>query len=153
MKLTQHADYGIRILTYLGLRSRTQSTVGEIAAAFDVSHHHLTKVVQQLVGHGFVESRRGKQGGLRLACSPREICIGRVIRALENDFHLVECMRGERDCAIAPACRFSEIVSEANAAFLAVLDGYTLDDMLLGSARRRHLARLLLDEPPAADPR
>lgn len=151
MKLTQHADYGIRILTYLGLRPHLQSTVGEIAAAFSISHHHLTKVVQQLVGRGFVESRRGKQGGLRLARSPSEIRIGSVIRALENDFHLVECMRQERDCRISPACRFSDIVSEANGAFLAVLDGYTLDDMLFGSARRRHLDRLLITELQVAE--
>ncbi len=147
MKLTQHADYGIRILTYLGLHPDSQSTVGEIAAAFNISHHHLTKVVQQLVGQGFVESRRGKQGGLRLARSPHEICIGSVIRALENDFHLVECMRRERDCKIAPACRFSDMASEASEAFLAVLDGYNLDDMLFGSARRRHLDRLLINGP------
>lgn len=152
MKLTQHADFGIRILTYLGLRPHSQSTVGEIAAAFNISHHHLTKVVQQLVGHGFVESRRGKQGGLRLACLARDIRIGSVIRALENDFHLVECMRRERGCRIAPACRFSDIVSEANGAFLAVLDGYTLEDMLFGSARRRHLDRLLISDPPGTEP-
>jgi Rrf2 family nitric oxide-sensitive transcriptional repressor len=151
LKLTQHSDFGIRILTYLGLRPHSQFTVGEIAAAFNISHHHLTKVVQQLVSNGFVTSRRGKQGGLRLACSPCEIRIGSVIRALENDFHLVECMRRERDCRIAPACRFSDIVSEANGAFLAVLDGYTLDDMLFGSARRRHLDRLLIADPQVTE--
>ncbi|NDY96852.1 RrF2 family transcriptional regulator [Wenzhouxiangella limi] len=151
MKLTQHADYGIRILTYLGLHPQSQATVGEIAAAFDISHHHLTKVVQQLVAQGVVESRRGKQGGLRLARSPHEIRVGSVIRALENDFHLVECMRHERDCKIAPVCRFSDMVTEASEAFLAVLDGYTLDDMLFGSARRRQLNRLLILEPRVAE--
>jgi len=152
LKLTQYSDYGIRVLTYLGLEPRAQATVGEIADAFDISRNHLMKVVQQLAGQGFVESRRGKQGGLRLARAPGDISIGAVIRVLENDFDLVECMRNHRDCRIAPVCRFSEMVAEANQAFLAVLDGYTLDDVLCDANRRRQLFLLLNAEGEPAYP-
>ena len=145
MKLTQYSDYGIRVLTYLGLNPTDQATVGEIAGAFDISRNHLMKVVQQLVGQGFVESRRGKQGGLRLARSPDRINIGVVIRALENDFALVECMREQCDCRIAPVCRFSGLVEEAQDAFLNVLDRYTLADLLPGGGQRRQLAALLVE--------
>lgn len=149
MKLTQYSDYGIRVLTYLGLNPAAQATVGEIAAAFDISRNHLMKVVQKLVGQGFVESRRGKQGGLRLACPPEQINIGMVIRALESDFALVECMRDRCGCRIAPACRFSDLVGEAHAAFLDVLDRYTLADLLFGG-RRRQLHELLGESGPEA---
>lgn len=152
MKLTQYSDYGIRVLTYLGLEPQQQATVGEIATAFDISRNHLMKVVQQLAAQGFVESRRGKMGGLRLARSAQDIGVGEVIRALENDFDLVECMRDRRDCRIAPVCRFSQLVAEANLAFMAVLDRYTLLDLLQDTGRRQELRTLLSpDQPMSSD--
>ena len=84
MHITQHTDYGLRLLTYLGANSERQVTIGEISERFDISRSHLMKVANQLVRDGFVEGIRGKGGGLRLARAPADINIGAVVRRMER---------------------------------------------------------------------
>lgn len=143
MKLTQYSDYGLRVLIFIGLKKNGLSTIGEIAAAYGISRNHLMKVVNQLVSAGFVESRRGKSGGLRLAQRADAIVVGNVIKNLEPDFGLVECMRPGNACKITARCRLRGMVSEAAAAFLAVLDRYTLADILNDADQRDMLGKLL----------
>ena len=131
MKLTQQADYGLRILIYLGLRPEERVKMGDIATAYAISHSHLTKVVPKLVNLGYVHSQQGRGGGLSLAKAPQEISIGEVVRALEPDFELVECFnREENTCPLVPHCRLMGIFGEAKAAFLKVLGRHTLAEVL-----------------------
>ena len=150
MQLTQHSDYALRVLVYLGTRGEDGSaTIQEIADAYGISKNHLMKVVNHLARHGYVASRRGKGGGIRLGRTPEEIRIGEVVRATEEDMALVECLRpdGGGLCRIDGACRLKGMLREALGAFLAVLDGYTLADIL---APHEALARLLTLPPRAA---
>ena len=150
MRLTQYSDYGLRVLIFVGLRENSLSTIGEIAAAYGISRNHLMKVVNQLVSAGFVESQRGKSGGLKLAQRADAIIVGNVIRNLEPDFGLVECMRPGNACRITAGCRLRGMVSEASAAFTAVLDRYTLADILYDADQRQLLEKLLGMEPEQA---
>jgi Rrf2 family nitric oxide-sensitive transcriptional repressor len=108
----------------------------EISRAYGISRNHLMKVVNDLVNAGYLNSVRGRFGGIRLARPPAEINVGTVIRHTEDGFDLVDC----GGCVIAPACGLTGARHEALAAFMAVLDGYSLDDLL---ARRQSLADLL----------
>jgi len=140
MRLTRYTDYAMRVLFYLGAEPGRLSSIAEIARAYDISQNHLMKVVNDLVRAGYVASVRGRTGGVRLARAASEINIGAVIRQTEEGFDLVEC----GTCRIAPACGLTGALGQALAAFMAVLDGYTLEDLL---AKRGEMSALF---PPAA---
>lgn len=130
MRLTQYTDFSLRVLIYLGLRPDCRCTIREISEAYDISRNHLMKVVQQLAAEGYVESTRGVGGGLMLAHSPDRLGLGDVVRAMEPDLGLVECMRPNNECVITGACRLQGMFAEAKEAFLQVLDRHTLADVL-----------------------
>ena len=131
MRLTVYTDYSLRMLIYLGLRPEGLSTIQEIADAYGISKNHLMKVAHQLGLTGYVETVRGRNGGLRLARPADEIGIGEVVRSTEEDFALVECFDPEHNrCAISPVCQLQAALGEALDAYLSVLDRYTLADVL-----------------------
>lgn len=145
MRLTTFSDYAFRVLIYVGAAPEGRATIGDIAAAYGISPEHLRKVVHHLAQAGYLATLRGKGGGMRLARPPEAINVGRVLRSTEEDFALVECLQpGRSECRIAPACVLKQALAEAREAFLAVLDRYTLADLLAPS---RPLARLLALAP------
>lgn len=149
MHLTRFTDYSLRVLLYLAVKGEQRSTITEIAERFEISRNHLMKVVQDLSHHGYITSIRGKHGGLLLRREPESIVLGELIRRTERDLILVECFGDDNECLITPACRLKQILAEALDAFMAVLDGYTLED-LLGPRRQPLIQLLQLDDPPAA---
>ncbi len=126
MRLTRYSDYSMRVLIYLAARTEKRCSISEIARAYGISENHLMKVVNDLARGGYVASMRGRTGGLRLARPASEICVGEVLRLTETDFDLVDCP----SCLISPACGLQGVLGEAVAAFLAVLDRYTLEDLM-----------------------
>lgn len=147
MHITQHTDYGLRLLTYLGANSERQVTIGEISERFDISRSHLMKVANQLVRDGFVEGIRGKGGGLRLARAPADINIGAVVRRMERGMELVECFGSSSNCLLTPNCRLKGVLAEALEAFLRVLDRVSLAD-LLGAPQKQLLHFVRQVSPP-----
>ena len=138
MRLTIFTDYTLRVLIYLGAHQQEGrlATIGDIAAAYGISDNHLMKIVYHLAKQGYVETTRGKGGGMRLARAPGEINIGDVVRGAEEDLAVVECFRrGKAQCPIAPACALQGILGRALSAFFEVLDGKTLADLLVPQAQ------------------
>jgi Rrf2 family nitric oxide-sensitive transcriptional repressor len=131
MKLTTFTDYSLRVLIYLAARPRQRATIAEAAAAFGISQNHLTKVVHFLGRHGWIETVRGKGGGMVLARPAAEIGIGEVVRATEGAVVAAECFADDASsrCNIARVCRLRGVLVEAIAAFHAVLDRHTLADV------------------------
>jgi len=135
MRMTLHTDYALRMLIYVASRRDGVCTVNDVAEAYRLSRNHLLKVAQTLRGLGFIETTRGRSGGIRLARAPAEIGLGALVRATEEEFSLTECMQAQgRACAISPACRLKGMLHEALAAFLGVLDKYTLEDIVRNRA-------------------
>jgi Rrf2 family nitric oxide-sensitive transcriptional repressor len=131
MQLTQFTDYSLRSLMFLGAQSGRLCNIAEIAEAYDISVNHLMKVVNRLSTFGYVETTRGKGGGLRLARAPRLINIGEVVRDMEERFDIVECFDERRqDCPLHPACALKSVLSEARSNFMATLDRYTLEEVI-----------------------
>ncbi|MGM0701737.1 MAG: Rrf2 family transcriptional regulator [Pseudomonadota bacterium] len=141
MRLTRFTDYSLRVLIYLAVKGDERSTITEIADTFDISRNHLMKVVQELSHKGYITAIRGKNGGLLLNRAAEDISLGTLVRDMEHELSLVECFRDHNDCIITPACRLKPILNEALAAFLEVLDRYTLADML--GRRQSQLAQLM----------
>jgi Rrf2 family nitric oxide-sensitive transcriptional repressor len=140
MRLTLHTDYSLRVLLFAALKGEALSTIAEIAEHFEISRTHLMKVVNALGRAGYLDTVRGKKGGFRLAKKPSQIKVGAVVRDLEEDLAIVGCMQQKNYCPIEGACILRGALGEAMAAFLAVLDRYTLADLV---KPRKPLARLL----------
>jgi Rrf2 family nitric oxide-sensitive transcriptional repressor len=130
MQLTQFTDYSLRTLVYLGAHPGRVCTIAQISAAYGISVNHLMKVVNRLASCGYVETIRGKGGGLRLARPPRLINLGEVVRNMEERFDIVECFNERhQDCLLLPACTLKSILNDARRNFMATLDRHTLEDV------------------------
>jgi Rrf2 family nitric oxide-sensitive transcriptional repressor len=140
MQLDKFTDYALRVLVGLAVRGPERWPVSAIAQAYGLSEHHLAKVASQLAREGFVLSERGRGGGLTLARDAAEINIGAVVRALKADSPVAECFGADHSCRIMPACGLRTPLQEAQEAFFAALDNYTLADV---TKSQRSLAKLL----------
>jgi Rrf2 family nitric oxide-sensitive transcriptional repressor len=131
LRLTFYTDYSLRMLIYLAVKGDGLSTIEEIADAYGISRNHLMKVAHKLGREGFIETVRGRGGGLRLGRPPSKIKIGEVVRATEDDFRMVECFDlATNTCRILGACNLKGILAEALDAWAAVLDRYTLANLV-----------------------
>lgn len=136
MRLTTFSDYTLRVLIYVGVYDERLSTIKDIAAAYQISENHLMKVVHYLAQCGYIETVRGKGGGMRLARAPEAINIGELVRGTEDSLNLVECFdRKTSDCRIQSACVLQAVVGRALEAFLGVLDRCTLADLLVNKPK------------------
>jgi Rrf2 family nitric oxide-sensitive transcriptional repressor len=144
MKLTTFTDYSLRVMIYLAVQPQQRATIAQIATAFDVSENHLVKVVHFLGKQGWLHNVRGKGGGLELARAPEDVIVGDVVRCTEGIGLVADCYAEHGgDCCIAPQCRLKDVLEEAMVAFYAVLDRYTLADLV---ANGQGLAKVLFFE-------
>ncbi|HEY1996046.1 Rrf2 family transcriptional regulator [Paraburkholderia sp.] len=133
MKLTDYTDYSLRVMLYLAVRGGGLSTIQEISDAYGISKNHLMKVVQRLGELGWVETVRGRNGGLRLFEHSGSLTVGEVVRKTESDFALVGCFSDERGvhrhCVIQSQCRLKGMLEMARHAFLSELDRHTIGEL------------------------
>jgi Rrf2 family nitric oxide-sensitive transcriptional repressor len=141
MQLTRYTDYGLRILIALALNPGEWQTVTTVSKAYGISRNHLVKVVARLAERGYLETQRGKGGGMRLARAPAGISLGAVVRDMEAELGVVECLEADGGhCVITSACGLKGLLAEATREFLAVLDRHSLEDL---RQQRAPVARLL----------
>ena len=138
MRLTQFSDFAVRTMLYLATHPERLSSVGEIAAAYAISDNHLMKVVSKLAAEGYIESVRGRNGGIRLGRLASAINIGQLIRYTEGHIDLVGCAQ----CKLNGVCSLPGPLDLALAAFFEVLERYTLADILGSKEGTRMLRRL-----------
>ena len=139
MKLTKHTDYALRILMYTALQPEGRLlSIQEVTDAYDLSRNHVMKIVQKLGREGYLTTVRGKGGGFTLAKPAQAINLGELVRCMETTMKVVECDRPL--CRLSPQCELKGVLAEAAAAFMAVLNRYTLADLL---GNRHDLIRLL----------
>ncbi len=133
MRLTDYTDYALRVLLFLALREEGLTTIQDISDAYGISKNHLMKVVQRLGELGWIDTVRGRNGGLRLNQRSLALTIGQVVPATEGDFAIVGCFPREgaepRSCVIEPQCRLKHVFESARGAFLAELDRHTLGEL------------------------
>ena len=132
MQLTLYSDYSLRVLIFLGTQSTEEKvTIANIADAYGISRNHLVKVVHNLSLLGYINTARGKHGGMRLSRPARDINLGDVVRNTEGTFDIVECFNvASNTCPISPICKLKGVINEAYRNFIGVLDRYTLADIL-----------------------
>jgi Rrf2 family nitric oxide-sensitive transcriptional repressor len=131
MRLTVYTDYALRLLMYLAVKDDGLATIEEIAESYGISKNHLMKVTHQLGVGGYIETIRGRHGGLRLAKPTNEIGLGDVVRYTEPDFAIVMCLEPvDADCTVLPHCVLRKALVRARDAFMEILDEYTLRDLV-----------------------
>jgi len=130
MRLTTMTDYAMRLLMYLAHNPDRLCTIAEVADAYRISEGHLMKIAHLLGQAGFLETVRGRNGGIRVAAPLSQVALGAVVRAVEPDFTLVECFGHQNTCALTGYCRLTGILGGALDGFLAYLDRYTLADLV-----------------------
>ena len=148
MKLKSYTDFALRVLMHLAARPDRLSSIAEIARTYRISHNHLMKVVHDLRKEGYLSAVRGRSGGILLARPAESISVGEIVRHTEGSFDLVDC----GSCVIAPACALTAALHEARRAFMEVLDGYTLADLVRDrkDGLRELLASISAEPEPAA---
>lgn len=144
MRLNVQTDYALRLLMYLAAKDQGLTTIAESAARYNISKNHLMKVAHQLGRFGYIETIRGRSGGLKLARKAGKINIGEIVRKFEEESALVACFpSGGGGCLITPACRLKSALANALDAFFDTLDQYTLEDL---AGRNPELRQLLISE-------
>ena len=137
MKLTPYTDYALRTLMYLAANRERLVTIQDIADVHHIAKNHLTKVVHQLGVLGVVATVRGRNGGLKLGKEPVQINIGAVVRSTEPDFFMAECFDpSKNECILTSCCGLKNVLRSATTAYLEVLDGVTLENLV-----RKNVAR------------
>lgn len=131
MQLTSYTDYSLRALLYLGTHQDRLVTISEISEYHGISRNHMVKVVHNLGKNGFVQTVRGKSGGVRLALKPEEIILADVVRLTEPHMNIQECFSKETNtCPLMGNCRLTGVLYRARQGFMKVLEDNTLADML-----------------------
>ena len=141
MQLKKYTDYALRVLIYTGTKPNDElASIKEISEVFNISQHHLGKIVFELNKMGLLETIRGRNGGIRLAKPASEINVGLLVRSLESDFNLLECFdKGTNNCVITPSCTLKQALNKALHAFFKVLDEYTVQDLISNEEELRAL--------------
>lgn len=134
MRLSAFTDFGLRTLMYLAsLEGERLSSVAEVSTVYQVSQSHMVKVIGQLAKLGYVQTIRGKNGGIRLAASPESINIGEVIEQLENHLDGVDCTTTA--CQLLPCCELKKALTEGMRAFIDTMRTYTLADLMVNKSQ------------------
>lgn len=141
MRLTQHTDYGLRLLMYVALKNGQRCTIREAAESFAISRNHLMKIASLLQHHGVLNATRGKGGGLQLAKPANSLRLGDLVQTLEPDMALAECLGENNQCVVTSQCLLIGVLSDALQEFLRSLNQYTLEDIC--APKQRELRRLL----------
>src|SRR6516164_319686 len=141
MRLTLHTDYALRVLIHVALNDGKLTTISDIAESFDISKQHLMKVANDLSQKGYLDTVRGRGGGIRLRRLPRDINIGQVVREIE-DGNVICCLAARGYCPIERVCVLRSALRDATQAFFGVLDTYSLADLI---RPKKALSSILLD--------
>lgn len=145
MHLTQYSNFALRTLQFVALRSPEVVTVDEVARAHRISRAHLVKVSHELGRRGYIETIRGRNGGMRLARPAQDISVGQVLRWTEAPLELAECFNSDTNsCPLIGVCHLSRGLQRALRAFFVVLDDLTIADI---TANRGVLLDRLLPAP------
>jgi Rrf2 family nitric oxide-sensitive transcriptional repressor len=140
MQLTKYTDYAFRTLIFLGLQKPAELvTITNVSEHFDISRNHLVKIVHHLGKLGYIETIRGKGGGIRLARPASKINLREVVEAVEETLEPINCHKPS--CRIVSSCRLKSIVAEAQEAFLAVFGQYHLSDLQQNPQRLEQLLK------------
>ncbi|MGH1461728.1 MAG: RrF2 family transcriptional regulator [Neptuniibacter sp.] len=137
MQLSRFTDYTLRVLFYAASNKDRLVTLSEIASYYDISVEHLRKVVHALSKTGYLDTYRGKNGGIKLAKPASDINLATIVNQAEGDEPLINCP--QQKCCLTGFCSLEGVLAQAQQAFISVLENYTLDQLLNNPKMRASL--------------
>jgi len=150
MRLTRQTNYAIRILMYCAANEGRLSRIPDIAQAYSLSDLFLFKILQPLVEAGFVQTVRGRNGGVKLGKPAEDITLFDVIRVTEESFAMAECFENDTECPLVDGCGLNEALRKALGAFFEVLASYTIQDLVDARPNMRDVLGLEVQQVPLA---
>lgn len=143
MRLTTRTNLAMRALMFCAVNDGRYVRKHEIAETCNASENHLAQVINTLGQLGFVETQRGRAGGMRLGRPMAEISVGQVFRAFETGVPFAECFDAEANtCPLSACCRLRQALVVALEAFYAALDDITLAELIEDNRQLEHLLAL-----------
>ncbi|WP_291328580.1 Rrf2 family transcriptional regulator [Desulfovibrio sp. UCD-KL4C] len=131
MRLTTRSRYGTRMMLDIATHcDKGPVRISDIASRQGLSTKYLEKLIRELKKAGFISSKRGPGGGHTLAMVPKDISIGAIVRSLEGEAALVECLESDKLCQRIDDCPTREVWIKASKAMYAALDEISLADIL-----------------------
>lgn len=130
MKLSSKTHYGLMACHILG-KNYPDSTVSAsvLESKISVSGKYLEQIMRMLSKRNIVSASRGANGGYFLTRAPKDISIGEIVRALEDDMEIIECVRGDAKCKCCPS---SVVWKKLYEGINDLLDGMSLEQMIKG---------------------
>jgi Rrf2 family transcriptional regulator, cysteine metabolism repressor len=132
--VSQKCQYALRALFELALRypGDAVTTVSEIAESQKIPPRFLEQIFAKLRTGGFIESRRGNQGGYVMTISPSAISVGEIIRFIEGNDESVDCLKkpGSSHCPFRGGCVFRDLWQHARTAMSGIFDSTTFQDLV-----------------------
>ena len=130
MKLSSKTHYGLIACHILGKNyPDTPVSASTLEAHISVSGKYLEKIMRMLSKRNIVSANRGASGGYYLSRSPKEISVGEIVRALEDDMEIIECVKDGGKCKCCPT---SKVWKTLYAGINSILDSMTLEQMIKG---------------------
>ena len=133
MQLSKFSDYSFRALIYLAENNHGLNTIEHMASELKISQNHLKKIIHKLSKGKFIESFKGRDGGIRLAKEPQNIPLSEVLLYTEVNTDFVECLKHNMqhvNCPYQTACNLTAIIHRAKDSFIQEFQKYSLQDLL-----------------------
>ena len=140
MLVSQKCQYALRAIFELARRmGQGPAKIAEIAEAQAIPPRFLEVILSQLKQGGFIESKRGSEGGYFLVRPPASLSVGEVMRFVQGPLGPVECVSGDpkEHCSLHADCVFLPMWKEAYAAMANVYDKTTFQELVERKQRMR----------------
>ncbi len=128
--LTKNTDYAIRALLVLAQEDKEFCSIQKIADIQKIPYEYLRKISQQLIKYGFVESKSGGQGGVRLMMHPKKIKVSDIIKLFQGEFQLSECMFRRKLCHNRATCVLRKKIIDIEAMVTKEFETITIGSLL-----------------------
>lgn len=130
MKLSSKTKYGLKACHFLGINYPNNTVSASTLESYvSVSGKYLEKIMRMLSSRNVVSANRGANGGYYLSRPPKDITIGEIVRALEDDMEIIECVKEDGKCKCCPS---SGVWKRLHKGINQLLDSMTLEQMIKG---------------------
>ena len=130
MKLSSKTKYGLKACHFLGINYPDNTVSASTLESYvSVSGKYLEKIMRMLSSRNVVSANRGANGGYYLSRPPKDITIGEIVRALEDDMEIIECVKEDGKCKCCPS---SGVWQRLYLGINEILDGMNLEQLING---------------------
>ena len=137
LTISKKTRYGLRAMLYLARQDQLVSST-EIAQAEGIPHQFLEQIIGRLRQAQLVKSERGAQGGFTLALDKKQISMGQIVKLLEDEVQLADCL-GDQLCCREAHCSAKTAWSQVQQQLIQTMNQISLADLLIKDKKRNKI--------------